>query len=30
MELIDIGDLLVGTVSEMGEVEIIGRIRVEP
>jgi phosphohistidine phosphatase SixA len=30
MELIDIGDLLVGTVSEMGEVEIIGKIRIEP
>jgi phosphohistidine phosphatase SixA len=30
MELIDIGDLLVGTVSETGEVEIIGKIRVQP
>ena len=30
MELIDIGDLLVGTISEIGEVEIIGKIRVEP
>lgn len=30
MELIDIGDLLVGTVSETGEVEIVGKIRVEP
>lgn len=30
MELIDIGDLLVGTVTEAGEVEVIGKIRLEP
>ena len=30
MELIDIGDLLVGTVSETGEVEVVGKIRVKP
>jgi phosphohistidine phosphatase SixA len=30
MELIDIGDLLIGTVTEGGEVELVGKIRVEP
>jgi phosphohistidine phosphatase SixA len=30
MELINIGDLLIGTVTENGEVEVIGRIRVKP
>jgi phosphohistidine phosphatase SixA len=30
MELIDIGDLLIGAVTETGEVEIVGKIRVEP
>lgn len=29
-ELIDIGDLLVGSVSVDGEIEVIGKIRVEP
>ena len=30
LELIDIGDLLIGVVDESGEVEIVGKIRVEP
>lgn len=30
MELINIGDLLVGTISETSEIEILGKIRVEP
>jgi phosphohistidine phosphatase SixA len=30
MELIDIGELLVGTVTETGEVEVLGKIRVAP
>ena len=30
MELINIGDLLIGAVSETGEIEVLGRIRVEP
>jgi len=30
MELIGIGDLLIGTVTEDGEVELVGRIRVDP
>ena len=30
MELIDIGDLLIGSVSETGEIEVLGKIRVEP
>ena len=30
MELIAIGDLLVGHVTESGEIELLGRIRVEP
>jgi phosphohistidine phosphatase SixA len=30
MELIDIGELLIGSVTEDGEVEVIGKIRVEP
>lgn len=29
MELIDIGDLLVGSLSETGEIEVLGTIRVE-
>lgn len=29
MELIDIGDLLVGSVSETGEIEMLGKIRIE-
>jgi len=29
MELIDIGDLLVGSVSDTGEIEVLGTIRVE-
>ena len=30
MESINIGDLLIGTITEIGEVEVMGRIRVEP
>jgi hypothetical protein len=30
MELINIGDLLIGSVTENGEVEIVGKIRVKP
>lgn len=30
LELIDIGDLLIGTVTESGEVEIVGKVRVQP
>lgn len=30
MELIDIGDLLVGTISDTGEVEVLGRIHITP
>jgi phosphohistidine phosphatase SixA len=30
MELIGIGELLIGTVTEDGEVELMGKIRVEP
>ena len=30
MELIEIGELLIGTVTEDGEVELVGKIRVEP
>ncbi len=30
MELIDIGDLLIGSVTETGEIEVLGKIRVEP
>ena len=30
MELISIGDLLIGTVTETGEIEVLGKIRVEP
>jgi hypothetical protein len=30
MELISIGDLLVGTVAETGDIEVVGKIRVEP
>ena len=30
MEMIAIGDLLVGSLSEEGEIEVLGRIRVEP
>lgn len=30
MELIEIGELLIGTVTEDGEIEIVGKIRVAP
>jgi phosphohistidine phosphatase SixA len=30
LELIEIGDLLVGAVTEDGEVDIVGKIRIEP
>ena len=30
MELLDIGDLLVGNITDQGEVEVLGRIRVDP
>jgi phosphohistidine phosphatase SixA len=30
MELVKIGDLLIGTVSETGEVEVIGKIHIQP
>ena len=30
MELLNIGDLLVGTIGETGEIEVLGKIRVEP
>jgi phosphohistidine phosphatase SixA len=30
MELINIGDLLIGSVTETGEIEVLGKIRVEP
>jgi broad specificity phosphatase PhoE len=30
LELIEIGDLLVGEVTEDGEVEIVGKIRIDP
>lgn len=30
MELIDMGDLLVGTVAENGDVEVVGKISLEP
>jgi len=30
LELIDIGDLLIGVVAESGEIEVVGKIRVEP
>ena len=30
MELINIGDLLIGTVTETGEIEVLGKLRVEP
>lgn len=30
MELIDIGDLLIGRIDETGEVEVLGRIRIDP
>jgi phosphohistidine phosphatase SixA len=30
MELIDDGDLLVGSISETGEIKIVGKIRMEP
>ena len=29
MELINIGDLLVGSISEAGEIEVLGTIRVD-
>jgi len=29
MELLDIGDLLIGTVSESGEIEVLDRIRLD-
>ena len=30
LELIEIGDLLIGTLTEDGEVELIGKIRIDP
>ena len=30
MELITIGDLLIGTVTETGEVEVVGKLRIDP
>jgi phosphohistidine phosphatase SixA len=30
MELVGIGELLIGTVTEDGEIEILGKIRVNP
>ncbi|MEJ2454515.1 MAG: histidine phosphatase family protein [Candidatus Thiodiazotropha sp.] len=30
MELIPIGDLLIGSVSKSGEIDVLGRIRIEP
>ena len=30
MELINVGDLLIGTVTEVGEVEVIGKMQLEP
>jgi hypothetical protein len=30
MELINIGDLLIGTISSTGEIEVLGKIQVEP
>jgi phosphohistidine phosphatase SixA len=30
MELLDIGDLLIGTISENGEIDVLGKIRVAP
>jgi phosphohistidine phosphatase SixA len=30
MELLDIGDLLIGSIIETGEIEVLGKIRVEP
>jgi len=30
MELINIGDLLIGTVTETGEVEVVGKIQIHP
>ena len=30
LELIEIGDLLIGTVNEDGEVELLGKIRIDP
>ena len=30
MELIDVGDLLIGSVTENGEVEVVGKIRINP
>jgi phosphohistidine phosphatase SixA len=30
MELLEIGELLVGSVSDTGEIEVAGRIRIEP
>lgn len=29
MELIDIGELLVGTLAEVGEIELLGKIRLQ-
>jgi len=29
MELIDLGELLVATIDEAGEVEVVGKIRLE-
>lgn len=30
MELIDVGDLLIGTITEVGEVEVVGKIPLQP
>jgi hypothetical protein len=29
MELINVGDLLIGAITEAGEVEVIGKIKLE-
>jgi phosphohistidine phosphatase SixA len=30
MELLDVGDLLIGTILDTGEIEVLGKIRMEP